>query len=292
MKIEVTKIDGTKRSINVEVTGEIVKNKFEEVFKKIGQEAKIPGFRPGHAPRDMLEKNYSSTANELVLKDLIPDLYNQAIEKESLDVIAMPEISEVKLDRNTLLFKAEVEVKPEINIKGYKGIKLGYKKVEVSPEDVKRNIDSLKESRKIDNIDDNFARSMGYSSLSELEKSIEAQLFIQKQNQQRKSMEEKIIDDIIKNLDFKVPQTLVNRQLEELKRQVKLDMALKGAPKEKIEEQEKNLNQELYEEAKKQIKVYLTLSEIAKKENILQDEHTSQKVIEFLLQEANWQETV
>lgn len=290
MKTAVTKIDGTKRSINVEVTGEIVKNKFEEVFKKIGQEAKIPGFRPGHAPRDMLEKNYSATANELVLKDLIPNLYDQAIEKEALDVIAMPEISEVKLDRNTLSFKAEVEVKPEINIKGYKGVKLGYKKVEVSPEDVKRNIDSLKESRKIDNIDDNFARSMGYSSLLELEKSIEVQLFIQKQNQQRKLMEEKIIDDIIKDLDFKVPQTLVNRQLEELKRQVKLDMALKGVPKEKVEAEEKKLIQELHEEAKKQIKVYLTLSEIAKKENIPQDEHTSQKVIEFLLREADWQE--
>ncbi len=288
MNTEVTKIDGTKRSINVEVTGEIVKNKFEEIFKKIGQEAKIPGFRLGYAPRDMLEKKYSSTANELVLKDLIPDLYKNAIEKESLDVIDMPEISEIKLDRNALSFKAEVEVKPEINIKKYKGIKLGYRKVEVSPEDIKRNVDSLKEHRKIDNIDDNFARSIGYFSLSELEKSIETQLFIQKQNQQRKSMEEKIIDDIIKDLDFKVPQTLVNRQLEELKRQVKLDMALKGVPKEKIEERGKTLSQELYEEAKKQIKVYLTLSEIAKKENIPQDEHTSQKVIEFLLREADW----
>lgn len=288
MKTEVKKIDGTKRAINVEVEGEAIRNKFEEVFKKIGQEAKIPGFRPGHAPRDMIEKNYSSTASELVLKDLIPELYNQAIEKESLDVIDMPNILDVKLDRNNLSFRAEVEVRPEINVNNYKGKKINYKKIEISPDDIKRNMDSLKESRKIDNIDDNFAKSLGYPCLSELEKSIEAQLFIQKQNQERKAIEEKLIEEIIKDLDFKVPQVLVTRQLEELKRQVKLDMALKGLAKEKIEEQENTLNKELSEEAKKQIKVYLVLSEIAKKENISHDEHMSQKVIEFLLREADW----
>lgn len=291
MKTEVKKIDGTKRSINVEVEGEVVKNKFEEVFKKIGQEAKVPGFRPGHAPRDVIEKNYSSTANELVLKELIPELYNKAIEKEALDVIDMPNISEVKLDRNNLSFKAEVEISPEINLSNYKGVKVNYKKIEIGPDDVKRNLDSLKESRKIDNIDDNFAKSLGYPSLSELERSVEAQLFIQKQNQQRKSIEEKLIEGVIKDLDFKVPQVLVSRQLEELKRQVKLDMALKGVPKEKIQEQENNLNTELSEEAKKQIKVYLVLLEIAKKENIPQDDHMSQNVIEFLLREADWKET-
>ena len=291
MKTEVKKIDGTKRSINVEVAGEVVKNKFEEVFKKIGQEAKVSGFRPGHAPRDVIEKNFSSTANELVLKDLIPDLYNKAIEKEALDVIDMPNISEVKLDRNNLSFRAEVEIRPEINLGNYKGVKISYKKIEISPDDIKRNLDSLKESRKIDNIDDNFAKSLGYPSLPELEKSIEKQLFIQKQNQQRKSIEEKLIEDIIKDLDFKVPQVLVSRQLEELKRQVKLDMALKGVPKEKIQEQENNLNAELSEEAKKQIKVYLVLLEIAKKVNIPQDDHMSQSVVEFLFREADWKET-
>ncbi|MFH1355282.1 MAG: trigger factor family protein, partial [Candidatus Omnitrophota bacterium] len=64
MKTEVKKIDSTKREINVEVSGETVKNKFEDVFKKIGKEAKVPGFRPGNAPRDILEKHYSANAHE------------------------------------------------------------------------------------------------------------------------------------------------------------------------------------------------------------------------------------
>lgn len=290
MKTELKKIDDTKREISIEVTGDIVKNKFEDAFKKIGQEAKVPGFRPGHAPRDILEKNFSSTANELVLKDLISDTYTKAVEKESLDVIDMPDITEVKLDRSTLSFKATVEVKPEINIKNYKGVKLNYKKTEVALDDIKRNIDSLKESRKIENVDDAFAKSLGYPSLSLLEKSIEMQVFLQKQNEARKNLENELIDAILKDLNFKVPESMVNRQLQEITRQAKLDLALKGVPRDKIDQQDKAMAQELYPQAKQQVRVYLVLSEIARKENIPQDDHMPQHVIEFLFKEADWKE--
>ena len=60
MKTEVKKIDSTKREVSIEVSGEIVKNKFEDAFKKLGKEAKVPGFRVGNVPRDILEKNFSS----------------------------------------------------------------------------------------------------------------------------------------------------------------------------------------------------------------------------------------
>ena len=108
MKAEVKKIDNTKREINIEVSGDIVKNKFEDVFKRIAKEAKVPGFRPGHAPRDILEKHFTSSAHEQVLKELVPDLYNEAIKKEELDVIELPEVTDVKLDGNSLSFKATV----------------------------------------------------------------------------------------------------------------------------------------------------------------------------------------
>ncbi|MCK9604561.1 MAG: trigger factor family protein, partial [Candidatus Omnitrophica bacterium] len=112
MKTEVKKLDGTKREVNIEVSGDIIKNKFEDVFSRIAKEAKIAGFRPGHAPRDIVEKNYSKHAHEQVLKELVPDLYNEAIAKEGLDVIELPEISDVKLEANNLSFKAVVEVAP------------------------------------------------------------------------------------------------------------------------------------------------------------------------------------
>ena len=291
MKTEVKKLDSNKREISIEVSGDIVKNKFEDVFSQISKEAKIPGFRPGHAPRDILEKKYSSHAHELVMKELIPGLYEQAIDEEGLEVLELPNISDVKLDRMTLSFKAQVEVSPEIPVNNYKGIKVTYKKIEVSPEAIKRNIDSLKEARKIDVIDDNFARSLGYPNLTELEKAVERQIYIQEENLQRQKIEKEIAGGITNGLDFKLPQSLVNRQLQDLVRQAKLDLVLKGSAPEKIEEQQNLLTQQLEPEAKAQVKIYLVLAAIAKRENIPIDDHMPRKVMEFLLKEANWIES-
>jgi FKBP-type peptidyl-prolyl cis-trans isomerase (trigger factor) len=238
----------------------------------------------------MIEKHYSSEAHEQVLKELVPDVYNQAIDKEKLDVIELPEISEVKLDRSTLSFKAKVEVSPEIKLKNYKGLKIEYKKISVSADDIKRSLDSIKESRKAEALDNNFAKSLGYPELKELEATIERQLYLNKENHEHQKIENDIIEAILKDLDFKVPQTLVNRQLQDLVRQAKVDLAMKGVPREKIEEQGSALEKDLKSQAEKQVRVYLVLAEIAKKENIPVDDHMPRKVMEFLMREGNWQE--
>lgn len=291
MKVEVKKLDSNKREISIEASGDIVKNKFEEVFNQIAKDAKVPGFRPGHAPRDILEKKYSAHAQEMVMKELIPHLYNEAIDKEGLDVIELPNISGVKLDRATLSFKAEVQISPEIPVKNYKGLKVTYKKIEVGPDAVKRSVDSLKETRKADAVDDTLAKCLGYPNLAELEKAFEKQIYLQEENLQRQKIEKEIIDRISEGLDFKLPQSLVDRQLQDLVRQAKLDLALKGMPREKIDEQEKEIIQHLEPQARSQVRVYLILSAIAKKENIPVDDNMPRKVMELLLKEADWIES-
>lgn len=292
MKIEVKKIDSNKREISIEVSQDAVKNKFDDIFKRIAKEAKVPGFRVGNVPRNILEKHYASYAREQALKELIPDIYNQAIEKEGLDVIELPNISDVKLDGNNLSFKAHVEVTPQITIKNYKGLKVSFQKLNVTDDEIKQGLKSLKESHKTDNIniDDNFAKSCGYPNLQELERALERQIYIQKENLQRRKIEDEIVEGIIKDLDFKLPQSLINRQLQELLRQAKLDMALRGTPKDKIEEDTKALTPQLEPQAHKQVKIYLVMAEIAKKENIPLDDHMPHRVMEFLLKEADWRE--
>ncbi len=289
MKTEVKKLDGTTRELSVAVEGDVVKNKFEDVFKRISKEAKVPGFRPGHAPRDILEKHYASSAHEQVLKELVPDVYNEAINKEGLDVIEYPEISEVKLDRNNLSFKAKVEVSPLIEIKDYKGLKVKYQASTVSADEIKRNIDSLKESRKADSLDDNFAKSLCYPNVAELEKTIEKQILIHKENENRQKIENGIIEEVTKGLDFKLPESLVKRQSQDMLRQAKVDLAMKGVPRDRIDAEEATMLKEIEPEARKQVKIYLVLAAIAKKENIALDDHMPRKVMEFLLKEANWE---
>lgn len=290
MKTEIKKLDGTKRELSVAVSGELIKNKFEDVFAQIAKEAKVPGFRPGKAPRDVLEKHYAGAVHEQVLKELVPDLYNQAIAVEKLDVIELPQISDVKLDRANLSFKAVVEVTPELEVKNYKNQKINFKKVVVTADEIKKQIDSVKEARKAETLDDKFSRSLGYPSLADLEKAVERQLYITKENQERQRIENELIENLMQGLEFKLPQGLLNRQIQDMLRQTKLDLAMKGLPRDKIEEQEKLLLEGIEPEAKKQVKVYLVLAEIAREENITIDDHMPAKVMEFLLKEANWQE--
>ena len=289
MKSQVTKLDGATRQITVEVSGDVVKNKFEEVFKKISQEAKIKGFRPGHAPRDIIEKEYSNTAHEQVLRELIPEVYQQVLDQEKLDVIDYPKISDVKLERAFLSFKAEVEVTPELEIKNYKGIKLTYARSKVSPDELKRQLDSIKESRKIDTLDDSFAQGLGYPSLEELKSVMERQIATSRDDAQRHTIEKQLLDHLTDKLEVKLPQSLVAKQLEDMLRQTKVDLALKGVPKEKIMKEEDALRKEIEPQARQQVLVYLVLASIARSEKIPVDDHMTHKVMELLYKNAAWE---
>jgi FKBP-type peptidyl-prolyl cis-trans isomerase (trigger factor) len=93
----------------------------------------------------------------------------------------------------------------------------------------------------------------------------------------------------MKGLDFKLPQGLLDRQAQDMLRKAKVDLAMKGMPRDKIDEQENTLLENILPEAKKQVKIYLVLSQIAKNENIAIDDHMPAKVMELLLKEADWQ---
>ncbi|TAN59109.1 hypothetical protein EPN16_07935 [bacterium] len=288
MKVETKKLDTTKVQLDIEVPAENVKQKFEEVYEKLGKEAKIPGFRPGKAPRDILEKHHSRLAREEVIKNLIPEAYKETLEKEKISAIEMPEISEVKLESNVLSFKAVVEVRPEINVKEYKRLKLKYKKISLGQDEIEKAMNNLKEAHKAGVLDEKLARSLGYSCVEGMRASVERQLLTQKENDQRYRFQEHLVKEILSKINFRIPPSLIQRRLEELVYEAKIQMHRRGATQEQIASKEEDLKKELRPEAESQVKTFLVLEEIAGKENIPCDDHMSQKVIEFLLAEADW----
>ncbi len=288
MKVETKKVDAARIQLDIEVPQETVKKKFDEVYIRIGKEAKIPGFRPGSAPRDILEKHHGRLAREEVIKDLIPEAYTHSIEKEKIGVIELPEISNVKLESNILSFKAIVEVRPEIEVKEYKNLKLKYKKIAVSQDEVDKAIENLKGARKVEAFDDTFAKRLGYKAVGEMRQSIERQLYVQKENDLRYKLQDDIIKQVLAKVNFRIPPSLIQRRLEELAREAKTQMMMRGATKEQVISQEDKLRKELQPDAELQVKTFLVLDEIAKKEGIPESDHLSQDVIEFLLSQANW----
>ncbi|MFH1622064.1 MAG: trigger factor [Candidatus Omnitrophota bacterium] len=288
MKVVVNKKDSLKREIEIEVPQDRVKGAFEAVYEQIKKEAKIPGFRPGTAPRNILEKHHSKLAHEEVIRQLLPETYQEALKKENLDVISLPEVTEVNLDTNSLRYKATVEIRPEIEIKSYKEIKIKKKSNEVDDQDLEKALENIKKARKLESINEEFAHGLGYGSLDEFRSSLKRQLIAQKETDNRAQLEKEVIDHLLKNSKFNIPQSLVDKRFHELEHDLKDYFSKSNLPKEELEKKEKEFEPKLKEQAEEQVKVFLVLDEIAKRESIERDDHMPNKVIEFLFKNADW----
>jgi FKBP-type peptidyl-prolyl cis-trans isomerase (trigger factor) len=289
MKVKKTKTKENKVLLDIEVAQEQVKKKYDEVYDKIGQEAKVPGYRPGKAPRQILEQQHGALARDEVLKGLITESYEQTVKDEAIDVIDLPQISDVKLEGEVLTYKAEVEVKPEIAIKQYKGLKLKKQEIKIGPSDVEEYVKQLKKGRPEDISEEKMARGLGYKTKEEFVDCIQKQLFLKKENEERARLEKELIQQVLKHSSFVVPQTLVTRRAHELEHEAEHQMANYGLPPERIKERVKEFEPKFKAEAEEQVKVFLVLEAIAKLEKMPSDDHVLNRVIEFLFAEAEWE---
>lgn len=290
MKIVVNKLDALKRELQIEIPQEKVKDKFNEVYEEIKKTAKVPGFRPGTAPRNILEKHHSKFASEEVIRQLLPETYQEAIKTENLDAVSLPEITDVNLDSASLRYKATIEIRPEIEIKNYTKIKVKRSSNEVTDEEMQKALDKIKEQRKVDALNDDFAHGLGYASSEEFKDALKRQLIAQKESDNKIKLENEIIDYLLKNSKFTVPQSLVDKRFEELKDNLRQYLEKNRLPNDEIEKKEKEFEPKLKEQAMEQVKVFLVLDEIAKRENIQRDDHMPNHTIEFLLKNADWAE--
>lgn len=146
VKAKVKELKECARLLNIEVPQEAVRDKFEEVYSHIRKAASIPGFRIGHAPEELVRSRYSGAAKEEVLKQLIPDSYLAAVEELALIPVEPPRISDVKFEEGKpLSFSANVQVRPKVSVKRYKGLEAKKDKTEVSDDEVKKALDILRE---------------------------------------------------------------------------------------------------------------------------------------------------
>lgn len=125
----------------------------EKVYRKQVKKINVPGFRPGKAPRAMIEKMYGKGVfYEDAINDLIPENYAEAVKAAELDAVGQPEIDVVSIDENGLVLSAVVPVKPECKIDGYKGIEVEKETTEVTDDEVDKEINIVRErnSREIE----------------------------------------------------------------------------------------------------------------------------------------------
>lgn len=146
MKSSVVALEGNKVKLSVEVDETELDKAIEAAFKRIAHEVRIPGFRPGKAPRRLLEARMGSdVARQEALRDAMPEWYAKAVEEHDVDVIAAPEIDiTAGQEDGPVVFDAVVEVRPKIELSGYEALRVTVPSPIVADEDVDAQVDRLR----------------------------------------------------------------------------------------------------------------------------------------------------
>ncbi len=144
----VEKLEKSRVAVTVEVGAEEFEAAVAKAYAKARNKLSIPGFRPGKAPRKMIEKLYGAGVFYSDAVDIaLPEAYTQAVSTSGLDVVGYPDIEIVgdKIDENGFTFKATVAVYPEVKLGQYKGLTAEKEDVKVSADDVKERLNEMAE---------------------------------------------------------------------------------------------------------------------------------------------------
>ena len=146
LKVNISKGQSWTRFLNIVVPSEKVDEKFREVYDEYRSKAKVPGFRPGKVPMNIIEKKFDGDVRAEVLESLVDEAYKQAIIEKKVWPLANPVVSEVDFEKNQpLKFRAEIEIRPEIKLKKYTGFRVEKTVRKVSEKDVQDSIDYMRE---------------------------------------------------------------------------------------------------------------------------------------------------
>ena len=148
MNITVEDVAPCRKRLKIEVPANRVKQAYDKVADDFQKEARIPGFRPGHAPRAVVVKKYHKDIESEAQRTLVPEAYREAIEEKKLRVVSQPEIEDLKYQAGlSLSFSTLVELVPEFPMPEYRGLKIKKQETEVTDEDVEKTLKALADQR-------------------------------------------------------------------------------------------------------------------------------------------------
>ena len=135
-----------KKKLIVEIPEESIKNAIDEQYETLRKEAAVPGFRKGRAPRRLLEKRFGKETTEQIKLKLLSGASDSAIKDNEINVLREPDIDfeDIELPQDgPLKFDFEVEVRPEFDLPQLEGIEVNKTKLEVTDEQIDREIERL-----------------------------------------------------------------------------------------------------------------------------------------------------
>lgn len=279
--------------------------KLEPHMKRAYTEAssgvKIPGFRQGKVPADLMKQYINEDAViDRAVQLLISEIYADVIDQAKLKPVDYPSVNVKKLEKSgPIVFDIKVDVYPEIKMGAYKGLLLKKTDTSVSDDEVAKTIDFLRtEYAKQNNvaesevkIDDEFAKKISTTQTAEELKSlIRSNIELEKKNDSDASLREQATQKLAEIVDAEIPGGMIEREMEimlndlevSLKRnRMTLDSYLAATKKDL-----NKLKEELKPSALTRIKARLALEKISEKEKLAIDDPELDKEIGVLAEHA------
>ena len=161
-------VDGCKHELEITVPVDEITRETDRVIANLQQKVRLPGFRPGKAPANLIRTKFAKQVREDVIENLLPKYFQQRVKEEELNVVGRPNVKDVDFkEGEPLRFKAEFEVAPEIELKEYRGVTVHYAEPEVTGDDVAKRLEEIRDQKaQFVNVDPRPAADGDYAVVS------------------------------------------------------------------------------------------------------------------------------
>jgi len=141
-------VDATtcKKELVIEVPQDVVQQEVETVAAQFAKRARIPGFRPGHAPASLVSRHFRDDIRSEVVQTLVPRFFETALKEQKWRVVGEPRFEDLKFeDQQPLTCKATFEVYPDFELKDYRGLEVEEEEPAVTDADLEKALDGMRE---------------------------------------------------------------------------------------------------------------------------------------------------
>jgi len=140
-------LSAVKKAVEVEIPADLISNEAKRVTNEFSRHAKLPGFRPGKVPMNVVRTRFAKEIQDEVMSRLLPRSFRDAIADKGVEPVGDPQLQHIDpyIEGAPVKYKAEFEIKPAIELREYRGIEIDDPKIEVNESDVENMIERLRD---------------------------------------------------------------------------------------------------------------------------------------------------
>ena len=140
-----------QKTIEVEIPADLISREANKVTSEFGKHAKVPGFRPGKVPASVVRTRFSKEIQEEVVQRVLGDSFRSVVREKGLEPVGDPQLEHLDpfIEGAPMKFKARFEVKPQIDLRDYRGLEIDDPQIEVTDTDVDAMIERLRDQASV-----------------------------------------------------------------------------------------------------------------------------------------------